>query len=82
MCDKQRSKSGKSFAFLSTSRRSSVSLGEQLWSAENLYPMYAMSVPELLKMTEFLPHQELLHQGKLVRCTDQMAGRVIFVSHQ
>ena len=44
------------------------------------YPMYAIPVPVFLKLTELLPHQDMLKMGQLVRVTPLHAGKVIFVS--
>ena len=44
------------------------------------YPMYAIPVPVLLKLTEILPHQDMLKMGQLVRVTPLHAGKIIFVS--
>ena len=44
------------------------------------YPFYAMSVPDLLEMDTWRPHQDLLMDGKLKRC--EADDDVIFVSHQ
>lgn len=44
------------------------------------YPFYAMSVPNLLAMEEWRPHQDLLADGLLKKCEDE--DDVIFVSHQ
>ena len=47
------------------------------------YPMYVLPVRTLLNdMSSFVPHQDLLAQGKLVQATPDMAGRIIFVSRQ
>jgi hypothetical protein len=47
-----------------------------------LYPMYAMPVVDVLQLTRFQPHQELLNAGKLVEIQPHQGMDVIFVSHQ
>ena len=44
--------------------------------------MCLISVPNLLKLDRFLPHQDLLREGLLVLWDESMRGRTIFVSHQ
>ena len=44
------------------------------------YPMFAIPVPVILKLTGLLPHQDMLKMGQLVRVTPLHAGKVIFVS--
>ena len=44
------------------------------------YPMFAIPVPVVLKLTKILPHQDMLKMGQLVRVTPLHAGKVIFVS--
>jgi hypothetical protein len=48
------------------------------------YPMYGIPVRELMEMEGWVPHQDLLAQGKLheISAEDAQEGRVIFVSHQ
>ena len=48
------------------------------------YPFYAIPVEELLNLTQWVPHQKLLAQKKLVNLTDSPVAEdeVIFVSHQ
>jgi hypothetical protein len=50
------------------------------------YPFYAMTVKEILSLTDWHPHQHLLADGKLINLTaDPAAGKgreVIFISHQ
>jgi hypothetical protein len=45
-----------------------------------LYPMHALPITDLLQLTRFPPHQELLKTGRLVEIKDGMD--VLFVSHQ
>jgi hypothetical protein len=45
-----------------------------------LYPMHALAIADLLQLTRFPTHQELLKAGKLVEIKDGMD--VLFVSHQ
>ena len=47
-----------------------------------LYPMYLISVADLLGETTLRPHQHLLRDGKLVQYDAQYTGRVVFVSHR
>ena len=47
-----------------------------------MYGMCLISVPNLLKLDRFLPHQDLLREGLLVLWDESMRGRTIFVSHQ
>ena len=55
----------------------------QATTTPELYPMWLLSVPQVLVMPQVLPHQELLRLGMLVRYdASRHAGRVIFVSHQ
>ena len=50
---------------------------------EESYPMYAIPIKELLELESWVPHQELLEQGKLERIpADGTAKNVIFASHQ
>ena len=52
-------------------------------ACKELYPMYLMSLPELLKLDHLVPHQELLRRGALVKYDpEKHEGRVIFMSHQ
>ena len=48
------------------------------------YPMYVLPIATLLEMTEWIPHQELLAQNKLVKLSEVEAdaSEVIFLSHQ
>ena len=48
------------------------------------YPMYVLPVSALMEMTEWVPHQDLLAQNKLVKLSDVEAdaSEVIFLSHQ
>ena len=45
-----------------------------------LYPMYAMSIDNVLQLQKFQPHQEMLEAGKLTLVTPGV--ETIFVSHQ
>ena len=47
-------------------------------AAGERYPFYAMSVPDVLKLEHWRPHQELLADGLLKQCTSE--DDVIFVS--
>ena len=51
-------------------------------SIQEYYPMWVMSIDELLSMDKMRPHQALLRDGRLRKATADLAGRVIFVSHQ
>jgi ankyrin repeat protein len=51
-------------------------------STSSSYPFYAMPVPELLNLTAWEPHQDLVAQGKVVEITPESAVQVLFVSHQ
>ena len=47
------------------------------------YPMYVLPISELLQLTEWVPHQDLLAAGKLVKLSEIAdASQVIFLSHQ
>ena len=46
------------------------------------YPMYAIAVPDLLKLEGWKPHQDLLKAGLLAEITVSMDVEVLFVSHQ
>ena len=47
------------------------------------YPMYVLPVRTLLnELHAFVPHRELLAQGKLVQATPHMANQIIFVSRE
>ena len=65
------------------SRRFSTVLDDTLCKStitHEHYPMYAIPVPVVLKLTEILPHQDMLKMGQLVRVTPLHAGKIIFVS--
>lgn len=47
-----------------------------------LYPMWLISVPNLLQLDKLEPHQRLQAKDLLVKWTPDLAGRVLFVSHQ
>ena len=51
-------------------------------SIQEYYPMWVMSIDELLSMDKMRPHQALLRDGRLRKATPDLAGRIIFVSHQ
>ena len=46
--------------------------------------MYVLPVRELLNLSEWVPHQDLLAAGKLVKLSDvaNEESQVIFLSHQ
>ena len=44
--------------------------------------MFLVSVPTLLQLTAFRPHQEMLRAGQLIRAAPEHAGKVIFISHE
>ena len=46
------------------------------------YPMYAISVGNLLKLDNWLPHQDLLKNGLLTEIKTSMDVEVLFISHQ
>jgi hypothetical protein len=51
--------------------------------AKTHYPMLVMKVSTVLRLTQLLPHQEMLEQKLLLPYNPlTMTGRVIFVSHQ
>mmetsp|Transcript_8939 Transcript_8939/g.22503 ORF Transcript_8939/g.22503 Transcript_8939/m.22503 type:complete len:751 (-) Transcript_8939:234-2486(-) len=53
-----------------------------VYSSKPKYPMYVISVRDFLSLSEFLPHQKLKEDGLLHRWSEDMRGRVIFVSHE
>ena len=59
-----------------------VSPDGRITASAILYPMYVISVPDLLELAHMLPHQELLRRGKLRMWDESMRGSTIFVSHQ
>ena len=46
------------------------------------YPMYAISVPNLLKLEKWEPHQDLLKAELLTEIKSSMDVEVLFISHQ
>ena len=51
-------------------------------SIEETYPCYGIPIKLFLQLDEWVPHQELLAEGKLVRLGEHDDQNVIFVSHQ
>ena len=67
----------------SVSRRPSIlDRPERGSQAPMKFPMFVVAVPDLLALPRLLPHQTMLEQGLLREYTDEMAGRVLFLSHQ
>ena len=51
--------------------------------ARELFPMLVVSVADFMALDDGIPlpsHQELLRRGKLVQMSEELAGRIIFVS--
>ena len=46
------------------------------------YPCWGISAEELLKLDGWVPHQDLLEQGKLVKLGEQPDKHIVFISHQ
>ena len=46
------------------------------------YPMYVISVQDLMPLEALVPHQQLLREGKVKKFARCMRGRVIFISHE
>merc|ERR1719436_1136238 len=46
------------------------------------YPMYLISVPDLLKLDRLLPHQEMQAKSLLHVWSPKMQNKVLFVSHE
>mmetsp|Transcript_11391 Transcript_11391/g.30561 ORF Transcript_11391/g.30561 Transcript_11391/m.30561 type:complete len:741 (+) Transcript_11391:87-2309(+) len=46
------------------------------------FPMYLMSWDTLMGLESMQPHQVLLREGRLTEYTEELEGRVIFVSHE
>ena len=51
-------------------------------AAPLVYTMYVLPISESETMTEMVNHQELKDQQKLEQVTNELLGRVIFLSHQ
>ena len=51
-------------------------------AAPLVYTMYVLPISESETMTEMVNHQELKDQQKLDQVTNELLGRVIFLSHQ
>jgi len=46
------------------------------------YPFYAIPVPAFLELNEWVPHQDLVAQGKVIEIVDATKQEVLFCSHQ
>ena len=44
--------------------------------------MYLISVPDLLQLDQWYPHQAMIEMGLVQEWTELLHGRVIFVSHE
>lgn len=49
---------------------------------KELFPMFVLPIAEVMKLDTLRPFQELLARGCLLKYTETMLARVIFVSHQ
>ena len=47
-----------------------------------LYPLYAMTMQEVMAMEKMITHQDLHDDGKIEEYSSEKEGRVIFISHQ
>ena len=80
----------KSFWSLSTLlmvRSSLQSLGRNIeldasGGLNTTYPLYAIPVPAFLELNEWVPHQDLVAQGKVIEIVDATKQDVLFCSHQ
>ena len=79
--DRRGSNSG-SKNILSATRASVFDRPARGWEAPMKFPMFVVAVPDLLALERLLPHQTMLEQGLLHEYTDEMAGHVLFLSHQ
>ena len=61
-----------------------LTTGARSFNHAEEYPMYVLPVRELLKLSSWRPHQELLAEGLLVRVTDKLptSTAILFASHQ
>ena len=51
-------------------------------ATKSTYPMYGLKISDLLELNEWVPHQDLLAQGKLHVIGEAERKRVLFLSHQ